>query len=549
MAPDMTCPLTSQLLQSVSLVLVRASLAGMSKLLSSSGCSGRDYTSSALLRDVSMRMKSLTGRGDSSSGNYARTASRVLSNPNYGPSNENQLANYYHATSLSPDSHVVGVDSRKPTSFAPGKGDAGVTQPSMPNRGSRNTNFDSEFNGPRVSSNIQTYNIDDVAKLFGVSLNTLKDIDHFVQDLQLGKHELWPLLSKEKGQEITDIVCNWYVSLSESASIPKAVPTVDDISTKASPNDPNANDILSGMVSPSDLIVQSVDINIKSTSYAGATGASTNEQPYVSSNFHSLVADPVFNDVNVSIPCKVVEKVSTSLEHTLYGYFIGKRLAFPVVEYYARNNWGKHGLKRIMMNSKGFFFFKFDSKAGLEAVLENGPWMIRNTLIILKNWSVSTSLLKEELTRIPIWVKLHDVPLQVFEEDKESSDEMWFDFRSVDEEYGQWLRSKRSRDDKNGKSDRKCFRCGDPNHLIGECPKPPIKIKNKSFYRRLFGAIASEEDDEKVKNETCLVAHASSDGDVRISSYFSDENSSIDGFSFSTLRVDKFMQNESKNNH
>ncbi|GJU25836.1 zf-CCHC domain-containing protein [Tanacetum coccineum] len=30
----------------------------------------------------------------------------------------------------------------------------------------------------------------------------------------------------------------------------------------------------------------------------------------------------------------------------------------------------------------------------------------------------------------------------------------------------------RSRDDKNGKGDRKCFRCGDPNHLIGECPKP-----------------------------------------------------------------------------
>ncbi|GJX67322.1 hypothetical protein Tco_0303049, partial [Tanacetum coccineum] len=31
----------------------------------------------------------------------------------------------------------------------------------------------------------------------------------------------------------------------------------------------------------------------------------------------------------------------------------------------------------------------------------------------------------------------------------------------------------RSRDDKNGKCDRKCFRCGDLNHLIGECLKPP----------------------------------------------------------------------------
>nr|GEX81743.1 zinc knuckle CX2CX4HX4C [Tanacetum cinerariifolium] len=30
---------------------------------------------------------------------------------------------------------------------------------------------------------------------------------------------------------------------------------------------------------------------------------------------------------------------------------------------------------------------------------------------------MDTRLLKEELTRIPLWVKLHDVPIQVFEED------------------------------------------------------------------------------------------------------------------------------------
>ncbi|GJX67122.1 zinc knuckle CX2CX4HX4C containing protein [Tanacetum coccineum] len=69
------------------------------------------------------------------------------------------------------------------------------------------------------------------------------------------------------------------------------------------------------------------------------------------------------------------------------------------------------------MNSKGFFFFKFDSRAGLEAVLEGGPWLIRKSPIILKKWSMDTRLLKEELTRISIWVKLHDVPIQVFEED------------------------------------------------------------------------------------------------------------------------------------
>ncbi|GJS41677.1 zinc knuckle CX2CX4HX4C containing protein [Tanacetum coccineum] len=164
-------------------------------------------------------------------------------------------------------------------------------------------------------------------------------------------------------------------------------------------------------------ITQSVDINSTPNSYAGAAGTNKVIQPKEQANFRPMVSEKVFDGVNILILRKVLEKVNVRLEQTLYGYFIGKRLSFPVVEYYARNNCAKHGIKRIMMNAKGFFFFKFDSRAGLDAVLEGGPWMIHNSPIILKKWSVNTSLQKEEMTRIPIWVKLHDVPIQVFEED------------------------------------------------------------------------------------------------------------------------------------
>nr|GEZ34816.1 RNA-directed DNA polymerase, eukaryota, reverse transcriptase zinc-binding domain protein [Tanacetum cinerariifolium] len=64
---------------------------------------------------------------------------------------------------------------------------------------------------------------------------------------------------------------------------------------------------------PSDLIVQSVDINTNSTSYVGAAGVSAKDQPNVNSNFRTLVANPVFDGVNVSIPRKVVKK--TPLGH------------------------------------------------------------------------------------------------------------------------------------------------------------------------------------------------------------------------------------------
>ncbi|GJW05675.1 retrovirus-related pol polyprotein from transposon TNT 1-94 [Tanacetum coccineum] len=115
---------------------------------------------------------------------------------------------------------------------------------------------------------------------------------------------------------------------------------------------------------------------------------------------------------------------------------------------------------------------------------------------------------------------------------KESSDEECLTSGSEDEEYamavrdfkkffkriGRFVRQPRNdkktfqriRDDKNGKSDRKYFRCSDPNHLIGECPNPP-KDKNQRAFVGGSWSDSGEEDDEKVKDETCLVAQASNE--------------------------------------
>ncbi|GJX20710.1 retrovirus-related pol polyprotein from transposon TNT 1-94 [Tanacetum coccineum] len=65
----------------------------------------------------------------------------------------------------------------------------------------------------------------------------------------------------------------------------------------------------------------------------------------------------------------------------------------------------------------------------------------------------------------------------------------------------------RSRNDGYGKSERKCFRCGDPNHLIGECSKP---LKNNDQRAFIGGAWSDNGEDEmeNTKDETCLVAQA-----------------------------------------
>ncbi|GKA38922.1 alpha/beta hydrolases superfamily protein [Tanacetum coccineum] len=143
--------------------------------------------------------------------------------------------------------------------------------------------------------------------------------------------------------------------------------------------------------------------------------------------------------------------------------------------------------------------------------------VVVDSRVIKKYLSKTVKGKKEQSRSLALKVKK-----EVSDEDSSSSD-------SEDEEYamavkefkkffkrrGRFVRQprgdrktfQRSRNDGYGKSERKCFRCGDPNHLIGECSKPPKNNDQRAF---IGGAWSDNEEDEveKTKDETCLVAQA-----------------------------------------
>ncbi|GJV65415.1 putative reverse transcriptase domain-containing protein [Tanacetum coccineum] len=75
-------------------------------------------------------------------------------------------------------------------------------------------------------------------------------------------------------------------------------------------------------------------------------------------------------------------------------------------------------------------------------------------------------------------------------------------------------KSFRQRDEKKGKSDRKCFICGDPNYLIRDCPKPYRNKDQKAF---IGGSWSDSENDaeDKTNDETCLMAQSSNEACLR----------------------------------
>ncbi|GJS19074.1 copia protein [Tanacetum coccineum] len=82
-------------------------------------------------------------------------------------------------------------------------------------------------------------------------------------------------------------------------------------------------------------------------------------------------------------------------------------------------------------------------------------------------------------------------------------------------------KSFRQRDEKKGKSDRKCFRYGDPSHLIGDCPKTSRNKDQKAF---IEGSWSDSENDaeDKTNDKTCLMAQSSNeefDNEVQLRAY------------------------------
>jgi len=67
-----------------------------------------------------------------------------------------------------------------------------------------------------------------------------------------------------------------------------------------------------------------------------------------------------------------------SYMNTLYGYFIGTKMAFPYVNNHLQRRWAKHGVGEISRNGLSFYFIKFSYEQGLLEVLEDRPWMMSN---------------------------------------------------------------------------------------------------------------------------------------------------------------------------
>ncbi|KAL4588250.1 hypothetical protein LXL04_001133 [Taraxacum kok-saghyz] len=116
----------------------------------------------------------------------------------------------------------------------------------------------------------------------------------------------------------------------------------------------------------------------------------------------------------VVIPIQLCETANEKHANTLFGYFIGANPSFNTVREHVKTKWASCGITDIKRNGKGFYLFKFSNEQGLMNVLQSDHWMIKEVPIFIQRWQPGTCLTKAKHDKVPVWVKIHDIPLEAW---------------------------------------------------------------------------------------------------------------------------------------
>ncbi|GAV70930.1 DUF4283 domain-containing protein [Cephalotus follicularis] len=117
--------------------------------------------------------------------------------------------------------------------------------------------------------------------------------------------------------------------------------------------------------------------------------------------------------VDVRPPLKILDKGEQLWKGALVGHFVGKKMPFNTIKDKdsITKKWKAFGNYKIHTLANGIFLFKFENGESSERVLNEGPWDIWGVHIALRKWDKNVPLNKDYLDKVPLWVKLCNIPL------------------------------------------------------------------------------------------------------------------------------------------
>ncbi|KAL0921107.1 hypothetical protein M5K25_008142 [Dendrobium thyrsiflorum] len=95
----------------------------------------------------------------------------------------------------------------------------------------------------------------------------------------------------------------------------------------------------------------------------------------------------------------------------LVGYSIGRRPYYEALLGAIRKTWELKGSFQLLSLSEGFFLLRFTNMEDYEMAWSKGIWFFLGKPFLLQKWSPKFRPKRENLKSVPIWIKIHDLPL------------------------------------------------------------------------------------------------------------------------------------------
>jgi hypothetical protein len=114
----------------------------------------------------------------------------------------------------------------------------------------------------------------------------------------------------------------------------------------------------------------------------------------------------------VKRPKEAIEEGISKWSPSLVGQFLDKHLPFFIVKRTVDSMWAQYGKMEVFLLENGLYLFRFADVKTRDDVMEAKLWHILNKPMILRKWTPGMQLLKISLSTVPIWIKIHNLPIE-----------------------------------------------------------------------------------------------------------------------------------------
>ncbi|XP_075085004.1 uncharacterized protein LOC142168244 [Nicotiana tabacum] len=106
-----------------------------------------------------------------------------------------------------------------------------------------------------------------------------------------------------------------------------------------------------------------------------------------------------------------LEAETMKWKYALIIYVIGEKPRYNYIHRYINQMWNTVTMPELYSHDDGYFMVRFHSMTDMKKLLCDGPYIVNNRPMIMKQWSPQFDFDAEFLTEIPLWVRFPKLPM------------------------------------------------------------------------------------------------------------------------------------------